>query len=316
MNIEAIRNTVSQTEVQKAQEVLRRKRANNIALSEKMDNPVRLFYPAGGYDISHLTMPSVNVMAIVDVVPFLFASDTRQNNYSSTIHSILREQSGRYIPLADFFTNPSFLPGQQVGLVTSMHEALKVQFDDEVNEKGFQRSMITDKSQVTNDNFANVLAGLSLMDVDFDTIQIGKFEDDFRLQFMLDGMRKTAVFRNEKIDYTFSDIRSLKFDSINRLFDGFDEGVTVLIVKADAALTAEHTVEAVNPDFICGSGASMNKIRFRFSKNYAFPEINETYDLPYPSARWGYDTAGDIQIAERVQTAGWHGLLRSFRRFI
>lgn len=285
----------------KAQESLRKTRENNVALAPQLGNPTKLFYPAGRYDITPLTIPSVRVMAIIDMVPLLFAEPRPDNSYSSSIYSILEQHNGSYVSCAQLFQEPSFLSSQQAEFIGQVKGSLETYASSETGKKGYELGEEKDITDVEKDSFVDIFTRAILLGADISTLQVGKFRDDFKVRYELDGELKTLLFKQAKIDKEFSDPTSANYLWAATCFDEYGDGSTALVVKGDLKNTAAHVVDAVNPDTIFGSGQSITGLMYTLLYRYNFVGVDKV-QLPHPYQAWGYGYTASMQIGRRIAT--------------
>ncbi len=297
MNIETLRHHGAMHEFIDTRISLSRKKKNNIVLADQLNNPVRLFYPAGGYDVEQLTIPSVRSLAIVDLVPFLFDHEVLENTYSPILHRILNAQQGKYITLPKLFKDPSFTAEHEEAFMKKAQSSLNRQVNRRAYVKGYAKGTDIDKSAVKEDSFVKTLMYMRLLGIDLRTVQIGKFGDDFRVKCIVDGAEKSVTFRHTQIGPNFSYPDSENYLWTQDWLNDGEEGGTALVVKADMMHVARHTINAVNPDVVFGNGGSMTAVK---EDVVPAPAVDYLYlpvrGLPFSKEGWGYEQYGTIEI--------------------
>lgn len=272
---------------------------NNAVLASRMRHPDMLVYPAGGWDVENITMPSVRALAMIDIVPFLFSEPRPDNSYSAAIHAQLEAHNG-YVSLRTLFDNPLLSQSQADAFVQKIQEkTFRDQVNYVANNFGYEPASQREIDQVREDSITAVLAGIIFWGAEVDTIQLGKFGNDFRVQFDLAGQEKTIIFHQAQIDRDFSNPSSTEYAWAQSLLGEFSPERTALLVKADLQRVSPHVMGAVQPDVVVGNCSVTDAIAFTFADHYEFPEpSSEPY--PYPGQRWNGRFIGNIRLGFRT----------------
>ncbi|HSA84383.1 MAG TPA: hypothetical protein VLF20_05885 [Patescibacteria group bacterium] len=304
MNIESIRIPKIPQRAQ-ALRMLRERRGNAAALATHIGSPRKLFYAAGRADMLPVTIPSVEVMAIVDMVPLLLPN-ARINGYSKSIHDILQARNGRYIKLTDLVNDPALSDIAKGDLAAKVQASLVTMLEDPLEDNDFFTSIAERKSVMNGDSFADALASVYAYGGKLRTMKVGKFGDDYRIQFNVGWKKKTVIFNDTEINRNYSRPGTATARWAQHCFDGFGRGKTALAVKSDYNDVSVHVVDAVNPDIIFGSNRELEKIQERAALNrfasgvYQFVPVDSS-KLPYPTRNWGYDPINEMVVGRKLR---------------
>lgn len=270
---------------------------NNAVLASRMGNPDMLVYPAGLWDVENSTMP-IRTLVLIDIVPFLFSNPRPDNSYSAVINAQLEAHKG-YIGLPEVFANP-LLSSLQVGeFEHRMQKAFFDQVSYTASNVGYEPASEKRIDQVRQDSIAEVLAGVIFWGADIESIRLGKFGDDFRVQFDLAGQEKTIVLHQAQIGRDFSRPGSVDYDWTQSLLEEFAPRRTGLLVKADLQRVSRHVIGAFQPDVIAGNCSVIDEIELMFGDQYRFPQI-PSQRFPYHDQRWNGKLIGDVRVGQRV----------------
>lgn len=302
MSIEVVRSLpgVEINNTRKVKEARKNRLLNNAVLSSRMGHPDMLVYPAGRWDVENITMPSVKTLAMIDIVPLLFSEPRPENGYSTMINAQLDAHRGSYVALPNLFDNPFMSPSLATQFVQNIqHRAFLNQVGYVASNFGYEPASQKEIAQVRNDSLAEVLAGVIFWGADVDSIRLGKFEDDFRVQFDLAGQEKTIIFHQTRIDKSFSNPTSAEYEWTQRLLTEFSPRRTALLVKADLYRVSPHVMAAVRPDVVVGNCSVTDDIAFTFGDQYHFAE-SDSEPYPYPGQRWNGRFIGNLRFGERL----------------
>lgn len=256
-------------------------------------SPSRWLYPAGGYDIFPLVCtPSVDEMTIIDAVPFL-DPESSGALYSYALSGIIDSlPDGTYVNISDVERDNPYLSG--VGFEeferTVEHLIGDVSY---AQSKGFQ--VLTPEKVVhpDHDNIAHIFASLIVGGVDLRTVQVAKFTNDYRVQFIVDGQRKTLTYRQAFLETAERSRRGSHTpqEAIANCFQS-PGGAVAVLVKADAAEVAGDIIREAKPDVIVGSF-------FDMQTGY---RCNRLADIPERLAimHFGYNAFEDVCIGKRI----------------
>ncbi|SRR5258706_36621 len=286
------------------------RKQNAKVIADALGNPRKLFYAAGGYDLQHLFMPGSEVMAIIEIVPFLQESDSSVNSFSAAIDKALDDNKNRYISMQDLFLSNSLSQRQHGEFISSYNMSLEAVIDGLRDNIGYKVLPVDNKDQIEGDNFTNALATLAVMGVDMKSIMLGKFRDDYQMEFLLDGVKKTVIYRNSPLsshsDIVFSQGSNYaKWDRENyEWITGYFQklpGKTALIASGDYAHVSQHVFKSLSPDVYFGDPSSLGYIpqlegySNGYLRNFLLPDVKW-----FPNINLGYGTANDIVMGKKI----------------
>ncbi len=258
-------------------------------------NSRRGFASAGGVDVLSLSAPTLQVLKIMDGGSFFPLPQFVQDQFTPFISSHLTENSNQYMPLIEIL---SLMP-EDMGT-----EFLQKMQEEAENEKttilsGYLRRTSKPEEFSNSNNFLKIIDELLVMGVDLSTLEVGRFDNEYRMKFIYQGQEKHLLYEQAWINPSYEQEGSQQYESLRTTFGEFEEGDITLIIRADFNNVASYVISGLNPKSIITDYRSYLTILNSNKRYIFFPVENPTY----PSQPWGYGPVTDVKIGKQEGAA-------------